>query len=126
MKIIFKRGKKKFKFDNEPVPFIVEIEKAEDESFLHFSSTVDESTDFAENYIYINQDVDFEIEYDLSYFLNACSFLNVSKLAKTIGVSESLLRQYASGNKTPSQKQSKRIFESINEVGFHLSKVNKN
>jgi transposase-like protein len=51
------------------------------------------------------------------------NFLNVSKLAKTIGVNPSLLRQYKAGNTYISEKQAKKIETGLHRIGEQLLSV---
>ena len=49
--------------------------------------------------------------------------LNVSALARRMGISQSLMAQYISGNKTPSKERLKLIYETLHEVGRELIAV---
>jgi len=125
MKIRFERGKSKFFKPDEVIPFMVIIEKSEDDDYCYFARTIDEAKDFYSQYLMNNRDQFLDdVSYDLSSFLNVFDFINVSKLAKTLGVNESLMRQYAAGNKKPSNKQSKRIIDGIREVSKELLAIN--
>jgi len=61
--------------------------------------------------------------YDIASLFNYCNFLNVSKLAKTIGVNPSLLRQYKTGNTYISEKQAKKIEMGLHQIGEQLLSV---
>ena len=49
--------------------------------------------------------------------------LNVSALARRMGISQSLMAQYISGKKKPSENRLTMIFETIREVGKELMAV---
>lgn len=49
--------------------------------------------------------------------------LNVSALARRMGISQSLMAQYISGKKKPSESRLMMIFETIREVGKELMEV---
>lgn len=58
---------------------------------------------------------------DLAQFFEYYNVINSSALAERIGMSQSLLSQYANGIKTPSEKQVNRILTSIRELGKELT-----
>lgn len=49
--------------------------------------------------------------------------LNVSALARRMGISQSLMAQYISGKKKPSETRLRLIYETIREVGKELMAV---
>lgn len=49
--------------------------------------------------------------------------LNVSALARRMGISQSLMAQYISGKKTPSKKRLAMIYETLRDVGRELIAV---
>lgn len=49
--------------------------------------------------------------------------INVSALARSIGMNESLLRKYTNGIVKPSDKQLKRIETAIHELGNKMKKI---
>lgn len=65
----------------------------------------------------------FEISYDLTSFFENHSYLNISDIAKRAGINPGLMRQYASGNKFPSEDRVMEIEDAIREIGKELSKV---
>ena len=65
----------------------------------------------------------FNVSYDLTSFFKQFEYINISKLADTIGLSPSLLRQYATGKKHPSGTQLKRIEHAIKNIGETLAHV---
>jgi hypothetical protein len=66
---------------------------------------------------------EFEVSYDLISFFDEHSYLNISDIAKRAGINQALMRQYASGNKFPSQDRVTQIETAIREIGKELSKV---
>lgn len=69
------------------------------------------------------QDVEFEFRYDLSSLFNYFSFINVSKLARVLGINPSLMRQYKSGNAYISERQLNRIEEGIHQLGRQMMEI---
>ena len=69
------------------------------------------------------EDVKFDYAYDLTVFFEEFSFLNQSKIAELSGINASLLRQYASGVKNPSEVQAKKIQTAIRELAVRLKNV---
>ena len=64
---------------------------------------------------------DFELVMDIQEFFLINDFINISTLAKRIGMNSSLLRQYAKGIKFPSLKQVNKIENAIRKIGKQLS-----
>jgi len=64
---------------------------------------------------------EFELVMDIQEFFIINDFINISTLAKRIGMNSSLLRQYAKGIKFPSLKQVNKIENAIREIGKQLS-----
>jgi hypothetical protein len=50
--------------------------------------------------------------------------INVKALSERIGMNYSLLSQYATGKKMPSQKQTEKILAGIHEIGRELIEIN--
>lgn len=65
---------------------------------------------------------DFEVSYDLTSFFEQYP-INISDVAKKSGINPGLMRQYASGNKYPSEERGKEIENAIHEIGRELVKV---
>ena len=61
------------------------------------------------------------IRFHLVQFFTLYKVINTSALAARIGISQSLLSQYANGIKVPSQKQANRILTGIHELGKELT-----
>jgi predicted RNase H-like HicB family nuclease len=66
---------------------------------------------------------EFELVMDIQEFFIINDFINISTLAKRIGMNSSLLRQYAKGIKFPSIKQVNKIENEIKEIGKQLSRT---
>ncbi|MGN6510874.1 MAG: hypothetical protein ACTHLD_15520 [Chitinophaga sp.] len=64
---------------------------------------------------------DVIIRLDLTQFFEYYKVINSSALAERIGISQSLLSQYANSIKTPSEKQVNRILSGIRELGRELT-----
>ena len=64
---------------------------------------------------------EFELVMDIQEFFIINDFINISTLAKRIGMNSSLLRQYAKGIKFPSLKQVNKIENAIRKIGKQLS-----
>lgn len=65
---------------------------------------------------------DFEYKFDMTYIFKAFP-ISISGIAKYSGINRSLLNQYASGIKTPSFSQAKKVQDSIRQVGEELSRI---
>ena len=61
---------------------------------------------------------------DLQQFFQYYRVLNAKHLAEKIGMNPTLLSQYVSGKKKPSQAQSQRILSGIQHIGKELSELN--
>lgn len=100
-------------------------------------STLDEAkTDFKEAYNEVLEtysklgksvpaelkDLDFEYHYDLGAFYEAHPYLNVSQVAKYIGINDTLMRQYRRGQYI-SEAQVARIQDGIHRIGQELSRA---
>lgn len=69
---------------------------------------------------------DVIVRLDLAQFFEYYKVINASALAERIGISQSLLSQYANRIKVPSEKQVNRILTGIKELGkefIHLELV---
>lgn len=63
---------------------------------------------------------------DFEQFFSYYKVLNASHLAERIGMNKTLLSQYVSGRKKPSQKQTERILNGIKQIGLELSEIDLN
>lgn len=61
--------------------------------------------------------------YDLYTYLLLHNELSLKVIASEAGISYSLMRQYASGEKIPSENRTKQIQDAIREIGKRLSKT---
>jgi predicted RNase H-like HicB family nuclease len=66
---------------------------------------------------------EFDIVMDIQNFFIINDYINISNLAKRVGMNSSLLRQYAKGIKHPNIKQVNKIELAIKEIGQELIKT---
>jgi len=78
----------------------------------------------------LDEDISFEsFEYDnpeptgISRLFLTHPELNASAIARRLGISQSLMAQYISGNKIPSAERERMIISEIKNVGAELSSV---
>lgn len=67
--------------------------------------------------------IEFELVMDIQEFFKVNEFINITSLAKRIGMNSSLLRQYSKGIKFPSLEQVARIEKEIKQIGKELSRT---
>lgn len=67
-------------------------------------------------------ELEMSFKYDIWAFFDKYP-LNISAIAKRIGINPSLMRQYVSGNRTPSKKRTEEIQNAIQSLGKELSSV---
>jgi predicted RNase H-like HicB family nuclease len=65
----------------------------------------------------------FEMVMDIQEFFRINEFINITSLAKRIGMNSSLLRQYSKGLKYPSIDQVSKIEKAIKQIGQELSRT---
>lgn len=65
----------------------------------------------------------FSYAYDLTVFFEEFDFLNQSKIAELAGINPGLLRQYASGVKSPSADQARKIEKAVHNLARELRSV---
>lgn len=68
------------------------------------------------------QNLEFDYRYDIASFYEAHPYLNVSQVAKYIGINDTLMRQYRRGQYI-SEAQLERIQEGIRRIGRELVNV---
>lgn len=68
----------------------------------------------------------FQVEYDLTAFFEEFSFLKVTKIAELSGLNGSLVRQYVTGKKNPSEKQVQKIESAVRKIAEQLSNIHLN
>ncbi|MCE5320300.1 MAG: DUF2442 domain-containing protein [Bacteroidales bacterium] len=66
---------------------------------------------------------DVKEENEISVILKRFPEINVNRLAKRIGINQSLLAKYVCGNKRPSQKRIKEIENALHQLGRELSSI---
>lgn len=67
--------------------------------------------------------IKFTFIYDLTALFEVFDVLKINAVAELSGVNKSLLRQYVSKSKYPSEKQTKKIKEAVRTLGKRLSEV---
>jgi predicted RNase H-like HicB family nuclease len=68
-------------------------------------------------------DIEFNFEYDLTALFEVFQSIKIGAVADLSGINQSLMRQYATGKKRPSQRQAKKIEDAIHLLGQRLSQV---
>ncbi len=66
------------------------------------------------------------VKIDIPQFFDYYKEINAKAISKRIGMNETLLSQYVTGIKKPSQKQSARILEGIKSLGKELVSLEMN
>lgn len=61
-----------------------------------------------------------QLVFNLSQFFDYYNVINVRGLAQRMGMNYTLLSQYISGTKTPSEKQTKKVLEGVKQLGREL------
>jgi predicted RNase H-like HicB family nuclease len=84
-------------------------------------NTIEAFSLYFENEKFDSSRIVFEI--DFKQFFKYYKVLNSNALASKIGMNPTLLSQYVSGHKKPSQKQSQRILYGINQIGQELAEM---
>ena len=77
---------------------------------------------FEETKLVITED-DLKIKLDLPQFFDFYKVINAKALSVRIGMNQSLLAQYISGNKKPSNAQTQRILKGVQQIGRELSEI---
>lgn len=60
---------------------------------------------------------------DLQSFFDFYKVINAKALSERIGMNQSLLAQYISGNKRPSPSQTRRILQGVHQIGQELAEI---
>ncbi len=68
-------------------------------------------------------DITFAYEYDLTALFEVFDSIKINSVATLAGLNQSLMRQYVTGKKRPSERQAKKIEEAIRQLGQRLSGV---
>ena len=66
---------------------------------------------------------DLKLTLDLESFFTFYKVINAKALSEKIGMNQSLLAQYISGNKKPSAAQVKRIMGGVQQIGRELAEI---
>lgn len=72
-------------------------------------------------FVYDIEEIQFE--YDLESFFDFYKVINAKALSERIGMNQSLLAQYIKGIKKPSETQTKRILQGVQQIGRELAEV---
>lgn len=67
--------------------------------------------------------VEFDFKFDTGSLFNYYNFLSIEGVAKIVGISPSVLRQYASGARNPKEKTIKQIEEGLRKISEQLKCV---
>jgi len=65
-----------------------------------------------------------KFEFDFQQFFQYYNVINAKILAKKIGMNATLLSQYVSGKKKPSDVQIEKILTGIHQIGQELAELN--
>jgi len=66
---------------------------------------------------------EFSISLDLQSFFDFYKVINAKALSARIGMNQSLLAQYISGKKKPSEAQTNRIMQGVQQIGRELAEI---
>ncbi|QHV97908.1 hypothetical protein [Spirosoma endbachense] len=69
------------------------------------------------------ENIRFTYEYDVTALFDVFDVLKINSIAELAGLNKSLLRQYASGVKNPSEDQAKKIEAAVHDLGKRLLQV---
>ena len=78
---------------------------------------------YADHKISITQE-NLKFELDFKQFFQYYKVLNSKFLADKIGMNATLLSQYVTGHKKPSESQTEKILMGIHQIGQELSEIN--
>ena len=67
--------------------------------------------------------ISYTYEYDLTALFDVFNVLKINAVADSSGINKSLLRQYATGKKHPSERQAKKIETAVRALGERLLHV---
>jgi len=74
-----------------------------------------------EGFTYSSDEI--KIILDLESFFDFYKVINAKALSERIGMNHSLLSQYINGMKKPSQAQTKKIFQGVQQLGKELAEI---
>mgnify|MGYP002631913665 CR=1 FL=1 len=69
------------------------------------------------------ENCDIDLNLDVKALFEMLSSINVTGFANYSGMNRSLLGQYLTGKKSPSEKQSKKILANVNKLGEQLASI---
>lgn len=69
------------------------------------------------------ENINIDISLDVKALFEMFKPINVSGFASYSGINRSLLGQYLTGTKKPSEKQSRKILESVQKLGTQLASI---
>ena len=93
------------------------VQEAKEEMLAGYKDLLDYYAESGESLPEELKDLTFEYKYDISAMFNVFDFLNASKFATWVGISQSLMRHYKSGDYYISQKQAKKIEAGLHKIG---------
>ena len=67
--------------------------------------------------------VEYTYRFDIGSFFNYYSYLNVSEVARRLGISPSLMRKYAAGICTPSEKRLREIEVGLKAIAAEIKDI---
>ncbi len=65
-------------------------------------------------------ELEYRFRFDIGSFFNYYDYLNVSGVARKVGVNASLMRRYAVGSSSPRASRKKQIEDCLHEMGREL------
>lgn len=65
----------------------------------------------------------FDYEYDLTALFEVFNSIKINAIADSAGINQSLMRQYATGKKRPSERQAQKIETAVRQLGERLAHV---
>ena len=71
----------------------------------------------------VPDDIVLNIEYDLTALFEVFNAIKISSIAELAGINKGLMRQYASGVKSASAQQAKKVETAIRQLGERLMNV---
>lgn len=69
------------------------------------------------------KEIEFDTQYDIASIFEEKKFLNSAFIAEKTGINKSLMRQYATGKKSPSFERAQQIVYAINQIGKELTSI---
>lgn len=78
---------------------------------------------YADQHIFITQE-NLKFELDFRQFFQYYKVINSKFLADKIGMNATLLSQYVTGRKKPSETQTEKILMGIHQIGQELAEIN--